>query len=194
MCCAPAFGSTVAAAGFEHLPGGAATFEELFVGAPPPSDPEHWRWARVAFATRAVEAMLPDLQRHIERWRPDLIVRETTEFAGCLAAERAGLPHASVATGSWSSRDDRRAGVADVLDRWRRRLGLAPDPSAEMMYRYLTLGFTPQRWDGAGVHPPTAHFIRYEHPRAREEPHPPWLDQPRDRPLVLASLGECQLW
>ena len=133
--------------------------------------------------------MLPDLERHVERWRPDVIVRETAEFAGCLVAERMGLPHASIATGSWSSLDDRREVVADVLDGWRERLGMEPDPSAQMMYRYLHLALTPPSWDGDALLPPTAHFIRYVNPRSRRESRPAWLDEPRDRSLVLASLG-----
>ena len=117
-------------------------------------------------------------------------MRESAEFAGCLVAERIGLPHASLATGSWSSLDDRREVVADILDGWRQRLGMEPDPSAQMMYRFLHLALTPPRWDPEGVHPPTAHFIRYVNPRARREPRPAWLDEPRaDRPLVFASLG-----
>ncbi len=189
VCCTPAFAREVKAAGFEHFPGGAETFEELFVGAPPRSDPGRLRWAhRVAFGTRAVEAMLPDLERHARDWRADIIVRESAEFAGCLVAERLGLPHASVATGSHSAVDRARFVAADVLEGWRGKLGLAPDPSAQMVFRYLSLVFTPPRWD-KGDHPSTAHFIRYQHPRARREPRPDWLDEPRDRPLVLASLG-----
>lgn len=189
ICATPAFAGDIAKAGFAHLPGGTATFTELFRDAPPRSDPNRWRWAhRVAFATRAVEAMLPDLEHHAAEWRPQLIVRETAEFAGCLVAERMGVPHASVATGSWSGLDRMRFVVTEELEHWRATLGLTPDPSGEMVFRYLSLGLTPPRWDD-DAHPPTAHFIRYEHPRARQEPRPAWLDAPRDRPLVLASLG-----
>jgi UDP:flavonoid glycosyltransferase YjiC (YdhE family) len=190
FCTANAFAADAARAGFEHLPGGADDFSSFFTDAPPRSDSERWRWAhRVAFATRAVEAMLPDLERQATRWRPDVMVRETAEFAGCLVAERLDIPHAALATGSWSLLDDRRDVVADVLDGWRKRLGLPPDPSAQMMYRYLAFGFMPARWDDGDVHPPTAHFFRYEHPRARAEERPAWLDEPRERPLVFASLG-----
>jgi UDP:flavonoid glycosyltransferase YjiC (YdhE family) len=189
ICATPAFADDIAKAGFEHLPGGAESVTEFFRDAPPRSDPDRWRWAhRVAFATRAVDAMLPDLERHADRWRPSIIVRETAEFAGCLVAERMGLPHASLATGSWSGRDRMRHVVTEELDGWRAKLGLAPDPSAQMVFRYLSLGLTPPHWDDDD-HPPTAHFVRYRHPRARQEPRPAWLDASRDRPLVLASLG-----
>ncbi len=41
-------------------------------------------------------AALPGLLSAVEDWRPDLIVRETCEFASCVAAERFGVPLAQV--------------------------------------------------------------------------------------------------
>lgn len=188
-----AMSDQIHAAGFEHLAAGSTPFEALLAGGPPAPEPDRWKWAqRIAFATRAVEAALPDLEHHIAEWRPDVLVRETAEFAGCLAAERAGLPHASVATGSWSARDDLRPVVAEVLQDWRARLGMPPDPSAQMVSRYLSLAFMPASWDGDAVHPATAHFIRYTNPRIRQQARPPWLDEPHDEPLVFASLGTVQ--
>lgn len=188
-----AMSEQIHAAGFEHLTTGSMPFEALLAGVPPPPQPDRWKWAqRIAFATRAVQDALPDLERHIAEWRPDVIVRETAEFAGCLAAERAGLPHASVATGSWSARDDLRPVVAEVLQGWRARLGMPSDPSGQMVSRYLTFAFMPASWDGDAVHPETAHFIRYTNPRMRQQARPAWLDERRDRPLVFASLGTVQ--
>src|SRR5688500_15849700 len=46
------------------------------------------------FAGVTAERSLPDLLAIIRDWRPDVVVRENTEFAGCVAAERAGIPHA----------------------------------------------------------------------------------------------------
>ena len=112
--------------------------------------------------------MLPDVESHVAAWNPDIIVRETGEFAR-LAAERMGLPHASIATGSWSSLDDRREVVADVLDGWRGRLGMEPDPSALMMAIGTTIWPSRRRAGTATRSPPTAHFIRYVNPRARLE-------------------------
>jgi MGT family glycosyltransferase len=66
---------------------------------------------------------------------------------------------------------------------------LLSDPDAEMLFRYLHLAFIPPTWDGDVQHPTTIHFIRYDNPDRPGESRPPWLDAPRDRPLVLASLG-----
>ena len=57
------------------------------------------------------------------------------------------------------------------------------------MFRYIQFAFSPPSWDGEGAHPPTVHFIRYDNPERPGEVRPAWLDEPRHRPLVLASLG-----
>ena len=191
--CAPAFAAEVRALGFEHFPGGAETFEELFEGAPSIGDHiSRTTWVQsYAFATRAAGRLLPGLMEHINAWQPDLLVHESGEYAAILAGEQLNLPHASIATGAWAARDDRRAIVADALTAWRIKLGLPPDPEATALFRYLAFSFMPPSWDGAepGTHPATTRFIRYENPIRPGQARPDWLDQPREVPLVLASLG-----
>jgi MGT family glycosyltransferase len=126
-----------------------------------------------------------------ERWRPDLIVRESTEWAGCLVAELLGLPHASVATSAFSALEGfLKPDLAEPLAERRAEAGLGPDPEMAMMFRYLHLCFMPARFDGPdAAFPPTAHFLRHQNlPRPGESP-PPWFDDLDDRPIVLASLG-----
>ena len=190
-CCAPAFRDDTIGLGFEHRPGGAATFAELFEGGPP-IGPARAQWAQaVAFATRGAGRMLPDLLEHVRDWQPDVLVRESAEYGALLAAEQLDLPHASIATGAWAARDDRREVVADALTDWRVRLGLPPDPDATAIFRYLSYSFMPPSWDGAdpGTYPATAQFIRYVNPQRAGVARPEWLDMPRRDPLVLASLG-----
>ena len=57
------------------------------------------------FGRLAAGAALPGLEAMIERWRPDVVVRESYEFASVVAAERAGIPHVRVATGLASTED-----------------------------------------------------------------------------------------
>ena len=47
---------------------------------------------RELFVGLDARAALPGMLAAVEDWRPDLIVRETTEFASCVAAERFDLP------------------------------------------------------------------------------------------------------
>jgi MGT family glycosyltransferase len=190
ICTTSAFADEIVRAGLEHLPGGADSIRELAPDAPPIGEPTRPPFIQQrVFAERAPQRLIPDLTAHVEAWQPDLLVRESAEFAACLVAEKVGLPHASISTGAWGSRDERRATFADALAARRRETGLPKDPEALMMYRYLQLAFTPPRWDGEVTHPPTVHFIRYDNPERAGEARPAWLDEPRDQPFVYASLG-----
>ncbi len=102
--------------------------------------------ARLAWVTNelfigaAAARMLPDVVRVAEDWSADLIVRQSLEYSGCVAAERLGLPHASVADAAHSALD-RRHEVAAALDGLRSSVALPPDPDGAMVYRYLHLCF-----------------------------------------------------
>ena len=95
------------------------------------------------------------------QWSADLIVRESLEFAGCVAAEALGLPHASVAAAADSALDRRRE-LAGPLAALRHQAGLPADPDGDMAFRYLHLCFTPPGFDGPGARfPPTARFFAH---------------------------------
>ncbi len=51
---------------------------------------------RRSFAGWLAAMRVPALLAIAERWRPDLVVRDEMDFAGAVAAERLGLPHAQV--------------------------------------------------------------------------------------------------
>jgi Erythromycin biosynthesis protein CIII-like, N-terminal domain len=70
------------------------------LGAFPPMPPpgsEFPGWVVPTLADIAAGRMVPDLLAIAREWEPDLIVREGMELGGCIAAERLGIPHASVA-------------------------------------------------------------------------------------------------
>jgi UDP:flavonoid glycosyltransferase YjiC (YdhE family) len=55
------------------------------------------QWVRMyagMFGRVRVPPMLVDLRRVFSEWRPDLVIHDTAEMAGAIAAEAAGLPHA----------------------------------------------------------------------------------------------------
>ena len=83
-------------------------------GASPPDDVLGPLWERMPslppgqgdvvvvgtiFARLNVEAMLPTLRAALEEWSPDLVVRETNEYASAVAADEAGIPHVRVGIG-----------------------------------------------------------------------------------------------
>ena len=57
------------------------------------------------FGRLGAGAALPGVEAMIESWRPDVVVRESYEFASVVAAERAGIPHVRVATGLASTEE-----------------------------------------------------------------------------------------
>jgi UDP:flavonoid glycosyltransferase YjiC (YdhE family) len=141
------------------------------------------------FIGAAAGHMVSDIIDLARQWSPDLIIRESLEFAGCVAAEALGLPHASIAAAADSALD-RRAELAAPLAPLRARADLPPDPDGEMAFRHLHLCFTPPSFDGPGAcFPPTARFLAHQSVPAPEDRLPRWLADLPDRPTVLVSMG-----
>ncbi|HZM76360.1 MAG TPA: glycosyltransferase [Candidatus Limnocylindrales bacterium] len=118
-------------------------------------------------------------------WRPDLIVCDEMDMGAMLAAERLGIPYASVvviAAGGFVC----RAGVNQQLDALRVELGLPPDPELKALGRHLVLEPVPPGFrDPGDPLPATARTIR---PRVLEEPVPPRRPA-TDRLTVYFTLG-----
>src|SRR5262245_9522077 len=74
------------------------------------------------FAGIYVRSSLPGVLRAVDELEPDMILREPTEFAGLLAAERRGVPHGRI--GIWAMENNTWSlpVVAPVLDGHRARL------------------------------------------------------------------------
>ena len=54
---------------------------------------------REVFGRIDAQAGLPAVTEIVERWRPDVVLRESAELASLVAAERAGIPHVHVCIG-----------------------------------------------------------------------------------------------
>ena len=75
-------------------------------------------------------------------WRPDVVVGEEAHYGALVAAERIGLPFASVvvlAAGTLGTREL----VAEPLNQVRAEHGLPPDPESSMLSRRLVLAPLP---------------------------------------------------
>jgi UDP:flavonoid glycosyltransferase YjiC (YdhE family) len=155
-----------------------------------PTTPAASVWVDVFVNIRAMRA-LPDVLAVCEVWRPDLLVREMTEFAGCVAAERLGIPHAAVQVGAW--RPELHTLIGPALDHLRDRVGLRPDLERVMPFRYLLLTPVPARFiDPARPLPATAHPMRYvpfDVGPVGTGCVPGWIEMLAARPTVYATLG-----
>jgi hypothetical protein len=88
--------------------------------------------AREIFAGANATAALPKLQATTQAFCPDLVVRDSVEFAALVAAEFAGVPHARVAVHSVSFEEPLPALVGEPIDALRALAGLAPDQGAAL--------------------------------------------------------------
>ena len=142
---------------------------------------------RDGFADRAARFRAADILALCALWQPDVLVCDEIDFGALLAAEKLGLPYASVlviAAGSFV----RSEVVGEPLHRLRAEHGLPPDPDLTMLSRYLVLSpFPPSYRDPAYALPVTAHAIRPL--TAPPASAPPWLAAMATRPTVYFTLG-----
>ena len=124
----------------------------------PAAPPEVWRPRMAAMmeasfdeANRAMlteyfgrldtEHALPGLRRIVQGWRPDVIVRESWEFASTLVGEMLGVPVVRVGLAIGSVEEHGDGLVAPVLDELRAEHDLEPDPEGRALREtpYLTM-------------------------------------------------------
>ena len=91
-------------------------------------------------------AALPGMEALLDHWQPDLVVSEGAEFAGGLAAERAGLPVVRVhpglvVDGYWEKL------VAPTLSTVRLDLGLDADVPARRLVTVPQVSYFPREFD-----------------------------------------------
>jgi UDP:flavonoid glycosyltransferase YjiC (YdhE family) len=136
-----------------------------------------------------VEPMLADLDHVFDEWRPDLLIHDSAEMAGGIAAERASIAHAEHSIGLLRPRELRQLST-DALDPICKRLGVR-NPGVGGINGELYLDLCPpgiQRGEIDDVE--RAQLLR---PVGFDESPgismPPWLDRLPDRPTVYVTLG-----
>lgn len=90
------------------------------------------------FAGICASAALPGLMKTIEEFQPTVLVREPQEYAGLLAAEKAGVPHARVAITARVNEGQWFDLAMPALDAHRKAMELELDPSGEQLRRETT--------------------------------------------------------
>lgn len=125
-----------------------------------PLDPEREaRDFREGFVVRSGERA-PRVEVLCREWRPDVLVAEETHYGALIAAERLGLPLASLvvlAAGTLAAREL----VAEPLNEVRAEHGLPSDDDASMLSRQLVLAPLPPTYrDPAFPLPPATTYFR----------------------------------
>ena len=142
------------------------------------------------YAGRSARARVSRILELSARWQPHLIVCDEVDFGSMIAAERLGLPHATVlvnASGSFVRPDV----VAEPLDALRAEHGLSPDPGLAMPSRHLVLSpFPPSFRDPSCPLPGNALSIRIDATDPVDTAAAlPWLSQLSDEPTLYFTLG-----
>jgi UDP:flavonoid glycosyltransferase YjiC (YdhE family) len=201
---ARSFVGTVEKAGFEAFAAG----RDWHMSRPETLRELHSAPARAGgiavFAGLAQQGMVDDLISLAGRWKPDVIVRETMEFGGWIAAESLGIP---VATSNLSHfilpAPLLSMFTGDTLTRQLpAQYGLDPDPQLERLYDSPYLHAAPSSLDLPGWEPPSRVFRyrsdAFESTDGSGTPTPgagspasqlAWLDDFRELPIVHVSLG-----
>ncbi|WP_326654245.1 glycosyltransferase [Streptomyces sp. NBC_01750] len=145
-----------------------------------------------AFITLMGSRAAADLVEALSSWRPDVVVRETTEYGGYLAAEYLGVPHATLDVIAPLAPYGHPVVLAE-LNRQRAAWRLPPvvDPLAPL--RGFRASVVPEAF-----HPDELRLQSGRHYRPPETEtetlDPAVAELPADRPLVLASLGSIAGW
>ena len=141
------------------------------------------------FARIDTQAALPGLRAIVEAWRPDLIVRESWEFASTLVAETHRIPLARVGLGLAEVEELAIREAAPALDAIGAELGLPADPGAERLRRSVYLTMVPRAIEDPAIAPPpdTRRFAAAA-PAGEPTPLPDWWPGNRD-PLVYVTFG-----
>src|SRR3954470_10089322 len=145
------------------------------------------------FARMDTTAALPGLRAVVESWRPDVIVRESWEYASTLVADLYDIPVVRVALGLSSLDAWSNDLAAPALDALRDELGLPADPGARRLHDTPLWTMMPAELDAAGGDRRAPDVRRFRHTdpvlTVRESaPLPAWWPG-NDDPLVYFSLG-----
>ena len=142
------------------------------------------------FVRMTAERMARDVASLAQQWRPDVIVRESTEFGGALAGELLEIPVVSVQVASPSLMIPSL--LAEVERAWneaRVDLGLPSDPGLERLQSQPVVCFAPPDLHDPDVSlPPGLTSFRADPPRGATLPTE--MDGLGfQRPMVYATLG-----
>jgi UDP:flavonoid glycosyltransferase YjiC (YdhE family) len=184
----PALVGMVEAAGFPAFATGDPALDPVPTRRPlRPIDPAAEDRVLVeGFAGVVARDRAPALVERIDRWRPDVVLCDEVDFGAMVAAECAGVPHASTVSmpaGTFV----RRSLLAEALAALRAGQGLPPDPGPAMLDRHLVVVPAPPSFRDPSVPlPATARHLRPSDP---EPGSVGWGPSSSGRPLVYASLG-----
>ena len=134
---------------------------------------------------------MPSLIALVKSTRPDVIVCDSSEWAGALAAEVCGVPHALLGIGASHPRSVLIGVYGEYWNRARARLGLPLDPGLVRVCPRLYLDAYPPSFQPLHVADlAPKHFVmRPVAYQIGDAAQLPWLDELDGRPTAYVTMG-----
>jgi UDP:flavonoid glycosyltransferase YjiC (YdhE family) len=142
------------------------------------------------FARIDARAAFPGILAACRTWGPDVVISETTEFAGPLAAEVVGVPSVCVGISQQGKEEHYMPLVLDAVEELRAAFGLAPDPAGERSLGRLYFTMLPLALEDPAT-PPRSPALRFREARPAVRRHALYGGPADDRPLVYVTFGSA---
>lgn len=142
------------------------------------------------FARIDARAALPGILAACRAWSPDVVISETTEFAGPLAAEILGVPSICIGLSQQGKEEHVLPTIMGALEDLRAYAGLAADPTGERLLGRPYLTMFPAALEDPAT-PPRLPSRRFREARPTVRRHPLYGGPADDRPLVYVTFGSA---
>ncbi len=140
------------------------------------------------FARIDTTAALPGLRAIVEDWRPDVMIRESYEYASTLLAEQYAIPTVRVALSLAQIEERAIQLAAPAVDAARARLGLAPDPAGDRLRDTPCFTMVPEPLDDSVGASARRTYRFAQDAREAEATLTDWWPG-NDDPLIYLSFG-----
>jgi UDP:flavonoid glycosyltransferase YjiC (YdhE family) len=166
---------------------------ELGVRPPPdlpPSSLDSWA-RRVVFVETFATALAGDLRRIAEEWRPDVMMRDRSEYAAWVVGEAIGVPVATLTFGRLPQPEEDLESAGDALQELRRAQGLGLDPELSSLYAGPVFVPAPRSYVDPEI--PVLSTVSFVQPMLLDTVGagglPAWVARFGSRPIVYLTLG-----
>jgi UDP:flavonoid glycosyltransferase YjiC (YdhE family) len=139
------------------------------------------------FAGMCARSALPSHLEIITSWKPELIMRESQEYASLVVAEKLGIPHVRAGITTRSTELPIFSPAGEAMDKLRASLGMPLDTDASCIRNEPVLTLFPQSFDDTPSPAPTLRF-RAER-SATPPPLPEYWKDGSQAPFVYLSFG-----
>jgi len=162
--------------------------------APPPglAGSELAMWAqRAVFVETFAPALAADLRPLVEDWRPDVLMRDQSEYATWVVGEALGVPVVTTTFGRLPDVDYEQRVVGDALQELRRDQGLEPDRELATLFAGPVLVPAPRSYADPSIAVlPSVSFVQpMLHDAVGEGELPRWLEELSRGPVVYLTMG-----